>query len=177
MGHRLVALKAPAMLGLIVLFIFVGGALFAPWIAPHDPWLSGTSFLPPSASHPLGTNDIGQDILSELLFGARISLFVGFVAAVASVFVGAGPGVVAGYLRGPIDEMLMGLTDVFFMLPALPLAILIAAYVGSSIWGVVFVIAAVSWPSTARVVPATRPLHRSLCARLHPDRILPRRRG
>lgn len=145
-------LSPPALIGLLVLLAFVGLAALAPLVAPHDPWESSSAFLEPSMDHPLGTNDIGQDILSELIHGARVSLFVGFVAALVSLGIGVVIGVASGYLRGYFDEAAMGLTDVFFMLPALPLAILMAAYLGASIAGLVFVIAIVSWPGTARVV-------------------------
>jgi peptide/nickel transport system permease protein len=140
--------------GLGILLAFALGAILAPAIAPYDPWVSDRPFAVPSPTHWLGTNDIGQDILSELIYGARVSLFVGFVAAAVSIAIGLVVGLVAGYLRGKTDEALMGLTDVFFMIPGLPLAILLAAYLGPGLWNIIFVIGLVSWPSTARVVRA-----------------------
>lgn len=142
----------PMLSGLILLAIFLLLAVFAPFIAPFDPWEPGRSFLLPSAEHPLGTNDIGQDILSELVYSTRISLFVGFFAAFVSVAIGTLVGLFSGYLRGAADEVLMGLTDIILIIPALPLMIILAAHTSPSIWNIIIVIGALWWTSTARVV-------------------------
>jgi peptide/nickel transport system permease protein len=139
-------------IGLLTIGLFAAVALLAPWVAPHDPWAHARPFVSPSPAHLLGTNDMGQDIFSELLYGARVSLFVGFLAASVSLAIGVMVGVVAGYCRGWIDEVLMAVTDVFLMLPGLPLAILLAAYLGPGLWNIIAVIGIVAWPSTARVV-------------------------
>lgn len=138
--------------GVAMLFLFVLCAILAPWIAPHDPWEFGPAFLHPSTTHLLGTNDVGQDIFSELLYGARNSLLVGFAAALLSVSLGAVVGLVAGFRKGVIDDLLMGVTDVFLVMPMLPLAILVAVYLGPSIWNLILVIGLLWWPSTARVI-------------------------
>lgn len=142
----------PALSGLILLAFFLSLAVFALFIAPFDPWEPGTPFLHPSWEHPLGTNDIGQDIFSELVYSARISLFVGFFAAFISVAIGTLVGLFSGYLRGATDEVLMGVTDIVLIIPALPLMIILAAHTSPSIWNIIIVIAALWWTSTARVV-------------------------
>ena len=145
-------LSRPVLFGLVLLALFLILAIFAPLIAPFDPWEPGRPFLPPSFEHPLGTNDIGQDIFSELVYGTRISLLVGFFAAFVSVAIGTLVGLFSGYLRGAADEVLMGLTDIILIIPALPLMIILAAHTSPSIWNIVIVIAVLWWTSTARVV-------------------------
>lgn len=142
----------PVLIGLTLLLLFLLLAVFAPFIAPFDPWEPGRPFLLPSAEHLLGTNDIGQDILSELVYGTRISLFVGFFAAFVSVAIGTLVGLFSGYLRGAADEVLMGLTDIVLIIPALPLMIILAAHTSPNIWNIIIVIGALWWTSTARVV-------------------------
>ncbi len=140
------------VLGLAVLSVFVLCALLSPCIAPHDPWEFGPAFLRPGATNLLGTNDVGQDIFSELLYGARNSLMVGFAAALLSVSLGTAVGLVAGFRKGVLDDLLMGITDVFLVVPVLPLAILVSVYLGPSIWNLILVIGLLWWPSTARVI-------------------------
>ena len=145
-------LRRPVLFGLILLALFLLLAVFAPLIAPFDPWEPGRPFLPPSGTHPFGTNDIGQDIFSELIYSTRISLFVGFFAAFVSVAIGTLVGLFSGYLRGAADEVLMGTTDIVLIIPALPLMIILAAHTSPSIWNIIIVIGALWWTSTARVV-------------------------
>ncbi|HPT36868.1 MAG TPA: ABC transporter permease [Methanothrix sp.] len=142
----------PVLSGIILLIIFLFFGIFAPFIAPFDPWEPGRPFLAPSWTHILGTNDIGQDIFSELLYGARISLFVGFFASFVSVAIGTLVGLFSGFLRGAADEALMGATDIILVIPALPMMIILAAHTSPSIWNIIIVIAALWWTSTARVV-------------------------
>ena len=139
-------------MGACILALFALTTVLAPVVAPHDPWEYGQPFLHPSRLNPLGTNDVGQDILSELIYGARVSLLVGFVAALVAVSVGLLIGLVAGFRRGALDDMLMGLTDVFLVIPALPLIILFSVYLGPRVWNIILVIGLVWWPSTARVI-------------------------
>jgi len=145
-------LRRPVLFGLLLLALFLLLAVFAPLIAPYDPWEPGRPFLPPSGTHPFGTNDIGQDIFSELIYSTRISLFVGFFAAFVSVAIGTLVGLFSGYLRGAADEVLMGTTDIVLIIPALPLMIILAAHTSPSIWNIIIVIGALWWTSTARVV-------------------------
>lgn len=137
-----------ALLGTIVL-----AAVFAPIVAPYDPRLTtGRPFEAPSGGHLLGTNDIGQDILSELIWGARVSLAIGALAAAVGAALGTLVGVVAGYFSGWTDALLMRAADVVLVVPFLPLMILLAAYVGPSIASLAIVIGLLVWARPARVV-------------------------
>lgn len=141
-----------AVFGPSLLIFFLLIALFAPLIAPCNPWTLGTPYLSPGRAHILGTNDIGQDIFSELVYGARISLFIGFIAAILTTALGALVGLVSGYFRGITDDILMRLADIFFLIPGLPLIIVLAAYLGPGIRNIIMAIAFLGWASTARVV-------------------------
>lgn len=138
-------------------------ALLTPWISPYRPdALIGRSFEAPSGRHLLGTNQIGQDLASQLLAGARTSIFVALVAGVLTVAIGAVAGVLSGWLGGVVEMAIMRLVDVSMAIPRLPLLILVGLYVGSSLTAVSVVIALFFWPGTARVVRSqVRPLRRS----------------
>lgn len=137
----------------VVLFALV--ALAAPLLAPYDPHaFSGKPLERPSPAHPLGTNDAGQDILSELIYGTRISLAVGLGAALGTVALGLLVGAIAGYAGGPLDALLMRLVDVMLTLPRLPLLILLAAFLGSGLAQTMAIISLLFWPVTARVIRA-----------------------
>ena len=137
--------------GILVGFVLV--ALFAPVLAPHDPRAqTGLPYKAPSASHLLGTNDIGQDILSELIFGARVSLAIGFLAALLAIVVGGLLGVIAGFFGGWIDSLLMRLVDATLALPFLPLLIVLAVFLGRSLATTILVIGLVIWARPARIV-------------------------
>ncbi len=141
-----------AMVGMIILWVFILGAVFAQLLMPHDPWRHFVPFMSPSVTHVLGTDDVGRDIFSELILGARVSLTVGFMAGLIAVGIGVLVGLLAGFRRGYLDEILMGLTDVVLVIPALPLVILVSVYLGPGIWYTILVIGLVFWPSTARVI-------------------------
>ncbi|GIW34958.1 ABC transporter permease [Meiothermus sp.] len=137
----------------LALGFLVALALVGPWLAPYDPKeVVARPFQPPSAQHWLGTNDLGQDILSELLTGGRISLVVGFSAAFIALLLGLTIGLVAGYSTGWLGTALMRLADLVLVIPFLPLAIVIAAYLGPSLWNLVLLIGLVSWARPARVI-------------------------
>lgn len=141
--------------GLIILTLFVCIALCAPILRTVDPQLSGDAaniLLPPSPQFWFGTDDLARDIWSQVLYGSRISLMVGFVAGALSIFIGSLIGMLAGYYGGKIEEILMRFVDFFMMLPPLPLMIVLAAVLGPSIWNIIIVVSIVNWPSTARVV-------------------------
>lgn len=140
------------LLALVLFLMFVILAVGANAISPHDPWERFDAYLPPSASHWLGTNDLGNDILSELIHGSRVSLLVGLGAAVLATAIGLCVGLFAGYYKGTTDEILMGGTDVFLMIPRIPLVILLAAFLKPSYWIIALVIGLLWWTSTARVV-------------------------
>jgi len=138
--------------GLFILSLFLALAIFAPLIAPHDPWETRKPYQPPSQEHYLGTNDIGQDILSELIYASRVSLTIGFMAGLISVFIGATLGMLAGYYRGGVEELIMATGDVVLLVPGLPLMIILAAYLSPSMWNIVLVVGLLWWCSTTRVV-------------------------
>lgn len=141
------------MLGLVLLGGIVLMAIFAPQLAPYDPTkLTGKPFEPPSPAHWLGTNDIGQDIFSELIYGARVSLVIGVLAAAIAMFIGTSVGLLAGYYRGPLGAGLMRVVDVVLVIPFLPLMVLLAAYLGQSIWILIAVIGLLIWARPARVI-------------------------
>ncbi len=151
------------MVGLVLLAVMLIIAIGANWIAPYDPTkLSGKPFEHPSRVHLLGTNDIGQDILSELVFGARISLLIGVLSAGVAMVIGTGIGLLAGYYRGVIGTLLMRLVDVVLVIPFVPLMVLLAAYLGQSIWNLIAVIGLLIWARPARVI---RSQVLSLCER------------
>jgi peptide/nickel transport system permease protein len=148
-------LPAIASIGLGILGFYLLVAAFAPWLAPYDP----ASFLgipldPPSPAHWLGVNDVGQDILSELIYGTRISLAVGCLAALLTLSLATLVGTLAGYLGGWVDTLLMRIVDILMIIPRLPLMIVIAAYAGANIQTTILVIGLLSWPHTARVIRA-----------------------
>jgi peptide/nickel transport system permease protein len=142
-----------AAIGTVMLTLIVFVALFGPAISPYDPReVVARPYARPSAQHWLGTNDIGQDIFSEILWGTRVSLLIGLIAASAAIVVGTAVGVTASLAGGRVDAVLMRLTDIALTIPFLPLAIVLAAFLGPSFWNTALVIAAVIWARPARVV-------------------------
>lgn len=136
----------------IVAFLVLA-AVFAPLLAPYDPAERvGRPFLPPSSEHLLGTNDVGQDLLSELIFGARVSLTVGIVAAMVAMVIGTTVGILAGYYPKRLGSVLMRFVDVVLILPFLPLLIVLAAYLGRSLTNTIIVIAVLIWAAPARII-------------------------
>ncbi len=148
-------LRSPlTVLGLAIILMFVLSAVFAPLLAPMDPTqqILSQRLKPPSAGHWLGMDQLGRDVLSRLLFGAPISLTVGLVVVGSASTLGTLVGLIAGYARGTVDELLMRLTDVFFAFPPLILAMAIAGALGPSLNNAMIAIAAVTWPVYARLV-------------------------
>lgn len=142
--------------GLILIATLILVALAAPLIAPADPLKQVLSLRlkPPSAAHWLGTDQLGRDVLSRMIYGARISLLIGTIVVGLAASVGTFVGLVAGYAGGWLDEGLMRLTDVFFAFPALILAMAISGALGPSLTNAMIAIAVVSWPIYARLVRA-----------------------
>jgi peptide/nickel transport system permease protein len=150
---RLFLRNRTGVTGLVILGCFLFVAIFAPLITPFNPYERvGTPFETPSPKHLLGTNDIGQDILSEVIFGTRISLLIGILSAAVSLVIGTVVGLTAGYLGGKTDAILMRAVDLSLVIPMLPLMILLAAFFGPSFWNIILVIGILSWASPARVI-------------------------
>ena len=145
------------LLGIALLLSFILIAVFAPFISPYDPYdRVDRPLRPPSNKYLLGTNDIGQDIFSELIYGTRVSLTIGFMAAIFTVTIGTLMGVVSGFVGGTVDEVLMRFTDVVMILPNIPLLILLMAIIGkSSFFIMVLAISLTGWTGTARMVRST----------------------
>jgi peptide/nickel transport system permease protein len=149
------ALRQPAIgVGVVIMVFFVLVALLAPLLSPNDPLAQNVlnGLKPPSAEHPLGTDKLGREVMSRLLYGARISLFVGVSVVLIASIVGSLLGVLAGYLGGWADEALMRITDIFFAFPALILAMAIAGALGPSLQNALIAISAVTWPVYARLL-------------------------
>ncbi|GGF54880.1 peptide ABC transporter permease [Paracoccus acridae] len=145
-----------AMLGLIVLVGLIGMAILAPWIAPQSPFAQNLAnrLQPPSSEHWLGTDALGRDILSRLIHGSRITLFiVGTVALIAPI-IGLFIGTVAGFAGGWVDQVLMRITDIFLAFPKLILALAFVAALGPSIGNAVLALALTAWPPYARLARA-----------------------
>ncbi len=141
------------IIGLALLMTMLFLALAANFVAPYDPTKqTGKPFEKPSAEHWLGTNDIGQDILSELIYGTRISLLIGVLSAAIAMVIGTSAGLVAGYYRGFLGTALMRLVDVVLVIPFVPLMVLLAAYLGQSLWNLIVVIGLLVWARPARVI-------------------------
>jgi peptide/nickel transport system permease protein len=156
---RLYRRNRMGMAGLVILGIFVLVAFLAPLIASEeglDPTCecTGAPLQGPSAEFPFGTDDLGRSVLTLTIWGARVSLLVGFAATVISVLIGAVVGLVAGYYGRWGETVLMRLTDWFLVIPFLPLAIVLASVLGRSLIIIILVIGLTSWPSTARIVRA-----------------------
>ena len=143
------------LLGLIGAGLFIGIAVIGPWIAPADPFALGSgALLPPGRGHWLGTDDLGRDLLSGVLYGARVSLLVGLAAASGAVLIGVGVGATAGYWRGRLDEVLMRLTEWVLVVPQFLIVLVVAAIFGADLRLVVAVLSLVGWPTVARLTRA-----------------------
>ncbi|MBS3650525.1 ABC transporter permease [Pseudaminobacter sp. 19-2017] len=156
---RKLAQRPLALIGLVIVVLVVAGALLAPWLTKFGPdeqmfdglTLSGEP-LPPNATFWLGTDLLGRDLFTRILYGARTSLIIGIVANGIALLIGTLVGVVAGYYRGWLGSVLMRFTDLMMAFPALLLAICLAAVFQPSLWIVALVIALVNWVQTARVM-------------------------
>jgi peptide/nickel transport system permease protein len=141
----------------IVGFALIGSilacALLGHWIAPHDPLRSSVTLLSPaSAAHWLGTDELGRDVLSRVIYGARTSLTIGFGAALVAMLIGAPVGLMAGYFGGRLDVVTVMLIDLFVALPGLVLALVITVMVGPSLQNLALVLGFVMWPAVARLI-------------------------
>lgn len=143
------------LLGGLIVAAFTVLAVAGPLLAPYRPTaLAGEPLAAPSAAHLLGTTSVGQDVASQLVVGIRLSLLVAVLAGVGTLLLGATIGLLAGWLRGPVDGVAMRVADVVLVLPKLPLLILIGAFTGPSPTALSAIIAVTFWPMTARIVRA-----------------------
>lgn len=148
-----------ALFGFAIIFIVVGSAIFAPWLVrygPNEQLFDGLTLqgapMPPGGDFLMGTDLLGRDLFSRILYGARTSLIIGVIANGAALIIGTLIGLTAGFMRGWIGSVLMRFTDLMMAFPALLLAICLAAIFQPSLWIVAMVIALVNWVQTARVV-------------------------
>ncbi len=144
-----------AMGGLVVIFLLVFSAVFAPWIAPYkfeEIDLLNRFARPLAGGHLLGTDDLGHDVLTRLLFAGRVSLLVGFAAALSAVALGTLVGVVAGFYGRIVDNVLMRLTDVVLTLPVFGVLLLLGRYFGGGVLPIVVIIGLFGWTVTSRLV-------------------------
>ena len=153
--RRLIQNRA-AMVGGITVIVLIILAIFAPWIAPYSYSYQNLDIgaSPPSAEHLLGTDVLGRDLLSRLLYGARISLLVGFVATGVALVIGVSWGIIAGYFGGRVDSIMMRIVDVLYGLPFIIFIILLMVIFGRNIWLLFAAIGAVEWLTMARIVRA-----------------------
>jgi len=143
------------VIGVLIILGLVLTAVFAEQLSPYDPTERvGRPFRSPRAEFWLGTNDIGQDILSELIYGTRVSLLIGTVASLVAMVIGTTVGLLAGYYPRLLGSILMRGVDIVLILPFLPLLIVLAAYLGRSLLNTVLIIGLLIWAGTARVIRA-----------------------
>lgn len=151
---RLFVASRYGIAGVVLLLVVAAAAILAPRLTSYTPFeLAALRFLPPGTpNHPLGTDHLGRDVLSQILYGARMSLTIGLVAAGISTVLGIVIGSVAGYAGGWVDLLLSRLTDMFLIIPAFFLIIIVVATLGSGIIYVMIVIGLTSWPANARLM-------------------------
>jgi peptide/nickel transport system permease protein len=139
--------------GALLVAPWIFAAILAPWISPYDPIALSTSlFQPPSGHHLLGADDLGRDLLSRVIWGARISLPLAGLLVAGTVLIGGTLGALAGYFGGIVDELIMRLTDLVFAFPLILLAMLVTASIGPGLNHAVIAIMAFAWPTYARLV-------------------------
>ncbi len=139
---------------IIIICIFVVVAVFPDFLSPYSVQKRFTPYLFPDGTHLLGTDDMGRDILSVLMYATRTSLIIGIFAGGLSISIGTLIGIVSGYFRGWLDDFMMGMTDIILVIPKIPAIILIAAYIKPGIGILILVLGLLSWETTARVVRA-----------------------
>ena len=146
------------IVGLLILTIFMFTSIFANYLSDYPTKATQGNlrdrFSPPSPKYLLGTDDVGRDILTLIMYGGRISLLIGFLAAFLSGGVGTIIGLTAGYFGGWKEDILMRITDIVLVIPGLPLMLVLAAILGTSFWNIIFVISITGWTGTARIVRA-----------------------
>ena len=145
-----------AVIGAVMVLLLFAAAALAPWISPYDPTAIDLKKVleAPTLEHPFGTDPLGRDVLSRIIWGSRISLLVGFVSVGIATVIGVFLGALAGYFSGKIDSLIMRLVDVMLCFPVLFLLIALIVYVEPSIWIIMIAIGVTSWPGVSRLVRA-----------------------
>jgi len=146
-----------AMVGLVSLMGFVALAILAPWLSSEAGLravnsIGNPTWHSPTLSFPLGTDNLGRSVAAQFVWGSRVSLIVGLMATFLTILIGASIGLVAGFFGGWVESILMRLTDWFFVIPFLPLAIVLASILSRGLFTIIVVIGVTTWPTTARVV-------------------------
>ena len=152
--HRLTRNKAAMFSGCILILLIIA-AVLAPWITPYgyeEMDFNNLRAIPPSADHLLGTDTSGRDLLTRILYGARVSLLVGFVATGVALVIGVSWGIIAGYVGGKVDQVMMRIVDVLYGLPFIIFIILLMVIFGRNLWLLFGAIGAVEWLTMARIV-------------------------
>ncbi|MBO2519665.1 MAG: ABC transporter permease [Firmicutes bacterium] len=147
--HRL------GLVGLVIVGTMVLAAVGAPYLAPADPLAQDilrARLQPPSAAHPLGTDELGRDLLSRLIYGARISLTIGLLAEGTALLIGSVIGALAGFLGGRVDDLLMRITEIFMAIPSLLFLIAVVAILEPNVVTIALALGVIGWPSEARVM-------------------------
>ncbi len=150
-----------ALFGLFIFIFFLIIAVFAPFLAPHDPFDMNlydpdAPFKRPQSEYILGTDEFGRDQLSRLMYGARTSLFIGFLSTGVAFFIGVALGSIAGFYGGRVDNLIMRVVDIFLMLPTFFMILVVAAVFGSNIWNVMWIMGLTGWPGLTRLVRVVR---------------------
>lgn len=144
------------IIGLLIILFFIVIALFANYLSPYSTKVIegdvSAILQPPSTKHMFGTDEVGRDIFTLILYGARISLLIGFLASFLSVAIGTVIGMLSGYLGKKVDIVLMRATEIAMVLPGLALMLVLAAILGPSIWNIILIIGILGWTGIARIV-------------------------
>lgn len=139
--------------GMIIFAVMIGIAIFGRIFEPYSPYdVNFPSFQPPTLAHLLGTNYVGEDVLSEFLYGTGVSLTVGFIVAFATMVIGTLAGISAGFLGKVTDDVIMRTVDVLLVIPGFPLLVILSAYLPPTIWSTILILSILSWPFHARVI-------------------------
>ena len=143
-----------ALVGIVIIFIILCATIFAPVITEHDPTFSDTSIRLqyPSSEHMLGTDNIGRDLFSRLLYGGRYSILIGITGAVGSVFIGVVLGCISGYYGGKADAVILYISELFMSFPQMLLILLLVAVSGRGISNLIIIFSLTGWPHTQRIV-------------------------
>lgn len=144
-----------AVVALFILLVFIFISFSASWLAPYDPFsVSRDRFEPPSRRHWAGTDNLGRDVLSRIIFGTRVTIIIGFSVAIIAISIGTIIGALAGFYGGKTDALLMRLLEMFQVIPVFFLAVVVVALLGGGVDRIIIVLALLSWPRSARVVRA-----------------------